>query len=306
MITNKNSKASKLSAERLPQNPLITRTSASTIGDNINGPSVIRVPDWINQSLGRYYMYFAHHCGDHIRLAYADAPEGPWTVYEPGTLRLDQAAPMQHHIASPDVHVDHERCELRMYYHGRGKDRPGQGSSVAFSADGIHFTSSEIILAKFYLRVWQWRGVHYGIAKADNDGWGLLLRSPDGLQPFETRERFLPNMRHGAVYRLGDMLLIIYSRVGDAPERLLATTVDMRGDWRDWQPAEPTELLAPEMPWEGAEHPVDPSRFGSATGVRQLRDPYIFADNDQLYLYYSIAGEEGIAGAQLHRQTRTP
>ncbi|MFW5803307.1 MAG: hypothetical protein ACOCWJ_05255 [Verrucomicrobiota bacterium] len=288
-----------LKAERLPRNPLITPASASSIGDNINGPSVIRVPEWIDQPLGRYYMYFAHHSGDHIRLAYADAPEGPWTVYEPGTLRLDQATPMQRHIASPDVHVDHERCELRMYYHGSAKDRPRQWSSVAFSSDGIHFTSWETLISKFYLRVWQWRGAYYGIAKSDNDGWGVLLRSPDGLQPFEARERFLPNMRHGAVYSFGDRLLIVYSRAGDAPERLLATTVDMRGDWRDWQPAGLTELLAPEMPWEGAAHPVKPSRFGPATGVRQLRDPCIFADNGRLYLYYSIAGEEGIAGAQI-------
>ncbi len=288
-----------MTAERLSANPLVTPASAPTIGENINGPSVIRVPEWIDQPLGRYYMYFAHHSGDHIRMAYANSPEGPWTVYEPGSLRLGQALPMRHHIASPDVHVDHERCELRMYYHGIAKDRPGQWSSVAFSTDGIAFTSSETILAKFYLRVWRWRGACYGIAKHDNEGWGLLLRSPDGVQPFEARERFLAGMRHGAVLQSGNTLLIVYSRVGDAPERLLATTVDLRGDWHDWRPAEPVDLLAPEMPWEGVSHPVEPSRPGAATGVRQLRDPCIFADNGKLYLYYSIAGEEGIAVARL-------
>lgn len=291
-----------IKAERLPRNPLITPESAPTIGDNINGPSVIRVPDWIENPLGRYYMYFAHHGGDHIRLAYADAPEGPWTVYEPGTLQLEQAPAMKHHIASPDVHVDHERRELRMYYHGIAKDRPGQWSSMATSKDGIKFSSRSEILGKFYLRVWKWQDAYYGIAKSDNAGWGQVLRSPDGLQPFEAREPFLMGMRHCAVHRMGHTLLVIYSRVGDEPERLLATIIDLRPDWTEWAPAEPAELLTPEMPWEGVDHPLEPSQFGPATGVRQLRDPCIFADGDTLYLYYSFAGEEGIAGARLHVQ----
>lgn len=289
-----------IKAERLSRNPLITPKSAQTIGDNINGPSVIRVPEWIEHPLGRYYMYFGHHGGDHIRLAYAEVPDGPWIVHEPGSLPLDQALPMKRHIASPDAHVDNERHELRMYYHGIAKDRPGQWSSVATSKDGINFSSSLEILGKFYLRVWKWRNAYYGIAKSDNAGWGQLLRSPDGMQPFESREPFLMGMRHCAVYRLGHTLLVIYSRVGDAPERLLATTIDLRPDWTEWAPAAPVELLAPEKSWEGIENPLEPSNFGAAAGVRQLRDPDIFSDDDKLYLYYSIAGEEGIAGACLH------
>jgi hypothetical protein len=38
---------------------------------------VIRVPDWVENPLGAYYLYFAHHKGDHIRLAYARDPAGP-------------------------------------------------------------------------------------------------------------------------------------------------------------------------------------------------------------------------------------
>ena len=37
----------------------------------------------------RYYLYFAHHKGSYIRLAYGDAVAGPWTVYEPGVLSLE-------------------------------------------------------------------------------------------------------------------------------------------------------------------------------------------------------------------------
>ena len=48
-------------ATRFPENPLITLTSSSSLGDNANGPSIIRVPGWVAHPLGRYYMYFAHH-----------------------------------------------------------------------------------------------------------------------------------------------------------------------------------------------------------------------------------------------------
>jgi hypothetical protein len=47
---------------------------------NINGPSVIRVPKWVRTPLGKYYMYFSHHKGNHIRMAFANKPEGPWTI----------------------------------------------------------------------------------------------------------------------------------------------------------------------------------------------------------------------------------
>lgn len=51
-------------------------------GDNINGPSIIEVPKWIKNPLGKYYMYFAMHHGNYIRFAFGDAIEGPWTIHK--------------------------------------------------------------------------------------------------------------------------------------------------------------------------------------------------------------------------------
>src|SRR5262245_51489408 len=62
----------RITVRRLAQNPLITVRSSPSLGGNVNGATVIRVPDWIAHPLGRYYMYFANHMGDFIRLAYAD------------------------------------------------------------------------------------------------------------------------------------------------------------------------------------------------------------------------------------------
>src|SRR5882672_1166461 len=84
--------AGDVSAVRFPENPLLTLKSSPTIGDNINGPSVIKVPDWVPNKLGRYYMYFAHHRGMYIRLAYADSLHGPWKIYEPGVLNVSETA----------------------------------------------------------------------------------------------------------------------------------------------------------------------------------------------------------------------
>jgi hypothetical protein len=67
----------------------------------MNGPSLIRVPDWIERPLGRYYLYFGHHIGEYIRLAYADNLHGPWQIYEPGVLPL-VASRFAGKIASPD------------------------------------------------------------------------------------------------------------------------------------------------------------------------------------------------------------
>ena len=76
--------------KRLSANPIVTPALDESIGANINGPSLLRVPEWLPNPLGRYYLYFAHHQGAFIRLAYADELTGPWTVYAPGALRLEQ------------------------------------------------------------------------------------------------------------------------------------------------------------------------------------------------------------------------
>ena len=81
-----------VTATRLAQNPLITVDASASLGGNVNGPTVIRVPDWVERPLGHYYMYFANHMGTFVRLAYADAIAGPWTIYEPGVLHVRDTA----------------------------------------------------------------------------------------------------------------------------------------------------------------------------------------------------------------------
>ena len=71
--------------ERL-SGPIIVPNMDARMGTNINGPSLIRAPDWLPTPPGRYLLYFAHHNGTYIRLAFADAIEGPWRTHEAGVL----------------------------------------------------------------------------------------------------------------------------------------------------------------------------------------------------------------------------
>ena len=60
-------------------------------GKNINGPSLVKVPAWTPDPLGADHLYFGHHNGDYIRLAYSDSITGPYTIHAPGTLTLADA-----------------------------------------------------------------------------------------------------------------------------------------------------------------------------------------------------------------------
>jgi len=62
-----------LVVHRFSNNPIIRpEMLPAGDGDNINGASLIRAPAWLPGRLGEYYLYFAHHRGQYIRLAYAE------------------------------------------------------------------------------------------------------------------------------------------------------------------------------------------------------------------------------------------
>jgi hypothetical protein len=311
-------------AERLLDRPIIGPELDPSIGVNIQGPSVIRVPDWVPGRLGRYYLYFADHKGSYIRLAYADSVSGPWRIHVPGSLHLadscfptepppmseaqfavlearwkQSGARLSHdlrsefttpHIASPDVHVDADGRRIVMYYHGL-EAAGRQVSRVATSADGIRFVAEPAVLVeRSYLRVFQHRGETYGLAMP-----GQIYR---GFEPGPML--FNPNMRHAALLKRGDTLHVFWTQVGDAPESILVSQIDLAGDWHSWRDGPATVVLKPERAWEGADAANEPSVRSTAYGVvNQLRDPAIFEDEGRVFLFYAVGGEAGIAVAEL-------
>jgi len=283
-----------MKALRFTSNPIIKPDMDARMGSNINGPSLVRVPEWVDDPMGVYYLYFAHHRGDYIRMAYADRLEGPWTVYGPGTIRLADSHCLDH-VASPDVHIDDEGRTIRMYYHGHVSGG-GQGSKVAISRDGINFDCLPETLGNPYLRMFKWDGCYYGLAMP-----GVFYRSRDGLTGFEKGPvLFNEDMRHSAVMIRDGVLHVFYSVVGDCPERILLAKIDITNTWSDWRESTPAIVLEPETEYEGVNVPLRPSIRGLATGpVRQLRDPYVFEEHRKTYLLYSVAGEQGIGMAEL-------
>ena len=99
-------------------------------------------------------------------------------------------------------------------------------------------------------------------------------------------------MRHCAVLRRGDCLHIFWTQVGEAPERVRHSTIDLRPDWTAWRETGGEEVLRPERSWEGADAPLVPSIRSTAYGyVNQLRDPAIFEEDGATYLlYHSYSG----------------
>lgn len=285
-----------MQARRFDENPIITPDSDPRIGENINGPSLVRVPEWAPGRLGAYYLYFAHHAGSFIRLACADRLAGPWRVHSAGVMDLE-AAGFTGHIASPDVHVDHERRRFVMYFHGAPADyETGQASAVAYSTDGLSFAREGGLIARPYLRVFRIRGETYGIAIPGN-----LYRSPDGGRAFEKGPLlFDPNARHFAVRVRDGRIDAFHTIRGDAPERILVSRIATDGDWMSWSAQSSEDVLEPEKEYEGADLPIEPSVKGLARErVRQLRDPCIYEEEGRTYLVYSVAGERGLAIAAL-------
>lgn len=317
---------------RLLDEPIISPATHPSLGANIQGPSLIKAPDWIEAPLGRYYLYFADHKGAYIRLAYSNDLTGPWTVHPEGSLRLDQTPFPQTapsftaeemaafeeraaqtgldlaqfpdvakemttpHIASPDVIVDEPNKRLIMYYHGlEGFAR--QVTRAAVSNDGVNFEAQQDILGRTYWRAFQHGGMTYALTMP-----GQVYRSSDRLSGFEAGPLlFAPNMRHSAVMVRGDTLHVIWTEVGGPPpERLLHSTIDLSGDWMSWKESPPVEILRPERPWEGADLPLTPSVRSFAPGpVNQLRDPALFEEDGRAFLVYSIARESGLGIAEI-------
>jgi len=296
-------------AIRLKQNPIIHAGMPHLEGgeaSNIDGPSLIRVPSWMGNALGKYYLYFAHHGGSYIRLAYANDLAGPWKIHPGGVLGMREAG-FDDHIASPDVHVDEATHRIVMYYHGwhsKFQDWVYQPTRVALSSDGLHFEPKEQDLGDSYFRVFRWRSDCYALAR-----WGKVFRARScaepwtaaweaGGNPFERPGEPLP--RHVATLVEGDTLKVFYSRIGDAPEHLVMSTINLTPDWKNWRASEPVSVLEPVEPYEGGDLPIKASARGPAMQrLRELRDPAVYGEGNRRYLLYTVAGESGIAIAEL-------
>lgn len=213
-----NATAEELKVVRLNEGkPIITRQmfeqdgAPDFEGMNINGPALIKVPEWLKASGkvvnkdANYYLYFAHHQGKYIRLAWAKKLEGPWNLYgvrntegRRGVLDLGKAARIElapglaivNHVASPHVVVDDGQRMIIMYFHAPttvpGRTKNEQKTLVAVSGDGLDFNQVSnsprtsgirpVTLGTSYFRVFNWNKNTYAVGNR-----GTLYRAPDKL-----------------------------------------------------------------------------------------------------------------------------
>jgi hypothetical protein len=284
-----NSFAQQIAFKRFEQNPIITPALLpGDDGKNINGPSLIKVPDWVHGRLGKYYLYFAHHQGDYIRLAYADDLRGPWKIYEQGSLKRSEC-PCKSHIASPDVHIDGKHKQIVMYFHCPGDKKGQQRTFRAVSDDGIRFRPDTTVLGAPYFRVFEWQGVTYAIARS-----GVLYRSSDGgshfekgHNPFDGIQNETNYLRHAAVKVHKGKLLVFYSKIGDKPEHIVLSELKLDGNWTTWKASPPVNVAEPTTEYEGVNLPIEVSQSGSFHGlIRQLRDPGFYEENGKWFALF--------------------
>ena len=271
---------------------------------NVNGPSVLRMPDWAAGKQAPLHMYFAHHKGKSIRLAYADRMQGPWAIYpgpimpladslfepedpvpDPALTRPDWVAGLggdylYAHVASPDIHIDEDHQRIIMYYHGLLRDGDQQ-TRLSTSADGLDFTPQAPLLGPPYFRATWLDGVMYlsmwegrlARARAWEGPFDLAPRIHDGdhLPPHVSgRDDRHPGrsggrqIRHGHLFAHDGRLHLTFSRIGDAPERCCHCEVVPADDWADWRFGPVTDLLRPAAGWEGGDLPMHPSVMGTA------------------------------------------
>ncbi len=295
---------------------------------NINGPSLVRMPDWAAGRRGTFHLYFGHHKGRSIRLAYADDLAGPWrmhpdpvlaladSLFEPVDPPFDPALPqpdwvaglkgdyLYAHIASPDVHIDADRRRIVMFYHGLLRDGDQQ-SRVAFSDDGMNFTPHTPLVGPSYLRATWLDGVMYlamweGRLARARDWTGPLDLAPHEILPPHLTGGPERQIRHGHILAYEGRLQMTFSRIGDAPEALLHCEIMPADSWTDWRFGPVRELLRPTPGWEGGDLPAQPSEMGTVMDrMNELRDPALFLDHGQVYLAYCGGGESGIGIARV-------
>lgn len=302
-------------AQRAVSRPLVDATAHPSLGNNICNPWIVVMPP--GTGLGRYHLYFSHHKGTHLRLAWANALDGPWTVHPPGVLDLaastfpDEAGldaaglgdiPFRYaHIASPQVIPDPQGAGFHMYFHGLA----GHGAQVtrhAWSPDGLGFVAKPADLGPPYMRVARWRDRLVALA------WGgELLEGRDWEGPFVSRgmlDRARADHEAGQLWRHPDLMVrgdtahVLFTRIGDCPERIFYTRFDLSSDRAC---AEPVELLRPELDWEGGRLPPAPSRIGAAETLRcELRDgSFVTDESGGLWMVYVGGGESAIGLARL-------
>ena len=278
--------------------------------DNINGPSLIKVPKFIKNPLGQYYLYFADHGGKYIRMAYSNIITGPYALYKKGVLHLDNI-PGYNHLASPDVHIENEK--ICMFYHCPYKNgKTPQYTFYAYSNNGLNFISKLKNIIHPYFRRFTFENDIYGLAmksvacntitpelkkKGCNSVTVVLKKINDTWKEIA---EILPFSRHTCIFIKNSIIYVFFSNVGDNPEHIKVGELTINKKNNICNIINIKSIIKPELYYEHHNTQLTKSRYGGTKQfVRQLRDPYVIKDDKDIYILYTVCGEKGIAIAKI-------
>jgi len=135
---------------------------------------------------------------------------------------------------------------------------------------------------------------------------GQLGRAKDPLESFDLGGNpfrdspYAKRIRHVALVPRGNQLQVLFTVIGDAPERIMFTTIDVTKDWSEWRVTRAIEVMRPETDYECGTAPLVPSQVGDVAGrVLQMRDPDVVQEAGSSYLFYAVCGQQGVAGAEI-------
>jgi hypothetical protein len=278
---------------------------------NICNPCIVKVPEWVRDPIGKYYLYYADHRGKFIKFAFSNSIFNNWKIKLNTIININSFKNAINHIASPEIYIDNNKKKFYLLTHSHSTTHKGQWTYVSESNNGLNFkVINDKPLAPFYLRVFKYNNFFYGVSKGGN-----LWKSNDLINEFEpcqnlfdlSKSNDLLHNYDGAIRHVGlfvenNTLYIFYSKIGDKPERIYYSRLILEVNDKNWKFTFETELLRPTLDFEGANLPLTKSKPGDTPFMENaLRDPYLFKINNNYYLAYCVKGEFGIAIAEIKK-----
>jgi len=276
------------------------------VSDSINGPSCLRTPNFIKNPLGKYLLYFAHHTGEFIRIAYSEDIFTGWRFLNCRINGISEEKNFHDHVASPDIYVDNNGKSIYMFFHSRIKGSREQKTFLSKSNDGINFVLVEgqmnlpfyfrhVIAENKTLAVTKGGNLYINTISPISDTWRALNNVNTGESNKEVMHNKFGSIRHASLIYYMKTFITFYTKIGDSPERIYAAKI-VENQNGLWLTSNEFEITRPELNFEGANFDVEASLPGpSLHEENALRDPYIMQDGENYFLFYACAGEKGIA-----------
>ncbi len=278
---------------------------------SICNPCIIRTPAWFKKKLGKYYLYFADHRGTFIKLLFSNDLNKNWKFLNKKILNIKSKSKLDayNHIASPEVFINNKEKKIYMFTHSHSRSKIGQWTYLSISNDGINFVKKfNNPLAPFYFRLFKHKNNFYGIVKG-GDLWrskqiNFKYKKYQNLITQKVSKTNLHNknksIRHVGILKKKNYLHCVFSRIGDKPERIFYTKINLHKKFEKWKFQKIKELIRPIFAYEGSNIKLKKSKPGDAPKPENaLRDPYLFSDKGKTYLIYCVKGEKNFAICEL-------